>query len=151
MQNTVWPCKRVCIRVHSTRVPRVSAWIATADKVENVVQIKLYCLFVRVCVCAPSLLTWQSACDRDGCGGLPAIKSQWKGGGGQPKRYALLPSLLEYRINVLVHVPLLALSICYLFFTRASFAGWQRASAVAMVHRLCTLLKLQAVFARQVN
>lgn len=31
---------------------------------------------VRVCVCVFRLLTWQSVCDRDGCGGLSAIKSQ---------------------------------------------------------------------------
>lgn len=31
------------------------------------------CVFVSTCVCMLRLLTWLSACDRDGCGGLSSI------------------------------------------------------------------------------
>lgn len=51
-----------------------------------------------------------------------------EGGQGGGHRYVLLPSLLGHRMNALVCAPLVALSICYLFSTRASASRllWQR-------------------------
>lgn len=66
-------------------------------------------------------------------------------GGGH--RYVLLPSLLGHRMNALVCAPLVALSICYLFSTRAS------ASRLLWQKRCCNFTqnqhsKLQAAFSR---